>query len=80
MGFYGFAKKAGFQKYYGLEEYDNLDDYDGTWGIYDEPFFNFFSQKIKEENKPFFTTFFSLSAHPPYNLPGKYDNFLLMEI
>ena len=74
MGFYGFAKKAGFQKYFGLEEYNNSDDYDGTWGIYDEPFFNFFSQKIKEENKPFFTTFFSLSAHPPYNLPGKYDN------
>ena len=74
MGFYGFAKKAGFQKYFGLEEYDNTDDYDGTWGIYDEPFFNFFSQKIKEENKPFFTTFFSLSAHPPYNLPEKYDN------
>ena len=74
MGFYGFARKAGFQKYYGLEEYDNFDDYDGTWGIYDEPFFNYFSKKIKKESKPFFTTFFSLSAHPPYNLPDTYDN------
>ena len=74
MGFYGFTRKAGFQKYYGLEEYDNFDDYDGTWGIYDEPFFNYFSKKIKKESKPFFTTFFSLSAHPPYNLPDTYDN------
>ena len=73
MGFYGFAKKAGFQKYFGLEEYDNKADYDGTWGVYDEPFFNYFSDKIKAETKPFFTTFFSLSAHPPYNIPNKYD-------
>ena len=73
MGFYGFAKKAGFQKYFGLEEYKNKADYDGTWGIYDEPFFNYFADKIKAETKPFFTTFFSLSAHPPYNIPNKYD-------
>ena len=74
MGFYGFAKRAGFDKYYGLEEYDNSDDYDGTWGIYDEPFFDFFAKKLKNESKPFFATFFSLSAHPPYSIPKKYNN------
>ena len=74
MGFYGFAKKAGFQKYYGLEEYDNKDDYDGTWGIYDEPFFKFFARKLKDENQPFLSTFFSLSAHPPYNLPNYHNS------
>ena len=74
MGFYGFAKKAGFQKYYGLEEYDNKDDYDGTWGIYDEPFFKFFARKLKGENQPFLSTFFSLSAHPPYNLPNHHNS------
>ena len=74
MGFYGFAKKAGFQKYYGSEEYDNKDDYDGTWGIYDEPFFKFFAGKLKDENQPFFSTFFSLSAHPPYNLPNHHNS------
>jgi phosphoglycerol transferase MdoB-like AlkP superfamily enzyme len=76
MGFYGYTKKAGFDSYYGLEEYNNCDDYDGTWGIYDEPFFNFFAKELKNKSKPFFTTFFSLSAHPPYNIPEKYnDNF-----
>ena len=74
MGFYGFAKKAGFQKYYGLEEYDNKDDYDGTWGIYDEPFFKFFARKMKDENQPFFSTFFSLSAHPPYSIPNHHNS------
>ena len=74
MGFYSFCKKAGFQSYYGLEEYNDNKDYDGTWGIYDEPFFKFFAKKLKEEKKPFFSTFFSLSAHPPYNIPIKHKN------
>ena len=74
MGFYGFTKKAGFNKYYGLEEYDNTEDFDGTWGIYDEPFFDFFANKLNAESQPFFTTFFSLSAHPPYSLPEKYND------
>ena len=74
MGFYGYCKKAGFKSYYGMEEYDNNEDYDGTWGIYDEPFFNFFAKKLSVESQPFFSTFFSLSAHPPYNLPNKYLN------
>ena len=74
MGFYGYCKKAGFKNYYGMEEYDNNEDYDGTWGIYDEPFFNFFAKKLSVEPQPFFSTFFSLSAHPPYNLPNKYLN------
>ena len=72
MGFYGFAKKAGFQNYYGLEEYGNMDDYDGTWGIYDHSFLDYFSNKLKEKKEPFFSTFFSLSAHPPYNIPEKF--------
>ena len=72
MGFYGFAKKAGFQNYYGLEEYGNMDDYDGTWGIYDHSFLEYFSNKLKEKKEPFFSTFFSLSAHPPYNIPEKF--------
>ena len=74
MGFYGYCKKAGFKKYYGLEEYNNNQDYDGSWGIYDEPFFKFFANKLSAETKPFFSTFFSLSAHPPYSLPKKYLN------
>ena len=74
MGFYGFAKKAGFQNYYGLEEYDNMDDYDGTWGIYDHSFLEYFSKKLSEKKEPFLSTFFSLSAHPPYNIPEKYKS------
>ena len=74
MGFYGYCKKAGFKKYYGLEEYNNNQDYDGSWGIYDEPFFKFFANKLSAETKPFFSTIFSLSAHPPYSLPKKYLN------
>ncbi len=72
MGFYSFSRRAGFQEYYGLEEYGNNADFDGSWGIYDKPFMQYFAQHLKIKQKPFFTTLFSLSSHPPYVLPKDY--------
>jgi len=74
MGFYEFSKKAGFTHYYGKEEYNNIADYDNNWGIYDEPFFSYFAQELNQYKKPFMSVFFSLSSHPPYQLPKKYEN------
>lgn len=72
MGFYEFTKKTGFQKYYGKEEYNNDADYDNNWGIYDEPFFQFFAQELKQTSAPFLTAFFSLTSHPPYQIPSQH--------
>jgi phosphoglycerol transferase MdoB-like AlkP superfamily enzyme len=74
MGFDVFAKAAGFDHYYGRNEYPNPADYDGHWGIFDEPFFQFFKTQLDQEKKPFATCFFSLSSHHPYTLPEKYKN------
>lgn len=75
MGFDNFVKMAGFQKYIGKNQYPgNPDDYDGTWGIYDEPFFNFYCNEMSKMHTPFVTAFFSLSSHHPYALPRKYQN------
>ncbi len=73
MGFYSYCKRAGYDEYHGMEEYNNKLDYDGTWGIFDGPFMNYFANNLKEKNEPFFTTFFSLSSHPPYILPETYS-------
>ncbi len=72
MGFYSYCKKAGFSDYFGLEEYDNINDFDNTWGIYDKPFFKYFAENVNTKGEPFFSTFFSLSSHPPYTLPNDY--------
>ena len=72
MGFYSFSKKAGFNNYYGMEEYNNNSDFDGTWGIFDGPFMQYFSNGLNSTKEPFFSTFFSLSSHPPYSLPSNY--------
>ena len=74
MGFYSFSSKAGFQEYHGMEEYNNQSDYDGSWGIYDKPFMQYFASELNKKREPFFTTFFSLSSHPPYVLPKDYDH------
>ncbi len=74
MNFDAFAKKAGFKQYYGMDEYDNLADYDGNWGIYDEPFFNYFGKTLSSSPKPFFATLFSLSSHPPFAIPVQHQD------
>ncbi|MDP7567333.1 MAG: LTA synthase family protein [Flavobacteriales bacterium] len=74
MGFYSFSKKAGFNNYYGMEEYNNNSDFDGTWGVFDGPFMQYFSNGLNSTEEPFFSTFFSLSSHPPYSLPSNYKS------
>jgi phosphoglycerol transferase MdoB-like AlkP superfamily enzyme len=72
MGFDAFAKIAGFQNYVGKNEYGNDDGFDGVWGIWDEPFFQFFADQMNRMKEPFFTTIFSVSSHHPYKVPGQY--------
>nr|WP_319399162.1 sulfatase-like hydrolase/transferase [uncultured Carboxylicivirga sp.] len=73
MGFDAFAKMAGFDEYVGKTEYDNDDDYDGMWGIWDEPFFQFFANEMDQMKQPFFTSLFSLSSHHPFKVPEAYE-------
>ena len=72
MGFYEYSIKAKFNNYFGKEEFNNDEEFDGAWGVYDEPFFQFFAEQLNNFDKPFFSTFFSLSSHPPYAIPKKH--------
>ncbi|NQU33478.1 MAG: sulfatase-like hydrolase/transferase [Bacteroidetes bacterium] len=72
MNFDGFASYAGFDDYYGRFEYDNDGDYDGYWGIYDEPFLQYFAQKLNSFKEPFFAFEFTLSSHYPYSIPDNH--------
>jgi len=74
MGFDSYTRLVGFDHYVGRTEYNNEKDYDGKWGIRDEEFFQFTARKINELKQPFLVTFFSLSSHHPYYVPGKYAN------
>jgi phosphoglycerol transferase MdoB-like AlkP superfamily enzyme len=74
MKFDDFAKMAGFDNYYGRNEYSNDNDYDGEWGIFDEPFLQYFANNLNTEKQPFISTIFTLSSHHPYRVPQKYKN------
>ncbi len=74
MKFDDFSKMAGFDNYYGRIEYANDDDYDGEWGIFDEPFLQYFAKNLNSEKQPFISTIFTLSSHHPYRVPPKYKN------
>lgn len=72
MGFDAFTKIAGFHQYFGRDEYGNDADFDNIWGIWDEPFFQFFAREMNHLQEPFATTIFSVSSHHPYDVPAKY--------
>jgi len=72
MNFDGFASLAGFDNYYGRTEYNNEKDFDGKWGIFDEPFLQFFCKKLSTFSQPFFAVEFTISSHHPYTIPEKY--------
>lgn len=75
MGFLPFMKLMGVNNYYGKNEYGNNDDFDGFWGIWDEPFMQFFAKKLNELPQPFYSTFFSVSSHHPFNVPEQYQGW-----
>jgi phosphoglycerol transferase MdoB-like AlkP superfamily enzyme len=72
MGFDAFTKIAGFEQYFGKNEYGVETDFDGVWGVWDEPFFQFYAHEMNKMQEPFITTLFSVSSHHPYEVPAKY--------
>lgn len=73
MGFLGFGNILGYDHYYGKSEYNNDADFDGVWGIWDEPFFQYFNKTLSKKKTPFMATLFSVSSHEPYKVPEKYE-------
>lgn len=76
MSFDVYTAGAGFDKYYGRYEYNNEKHYDGNWGIWDEPFLQYFAKGLSEMKQPFVASVFSLSSHPPYKVPAQYASVL----
>lgn len=80
MGFLAFANKTGFQQYYGRQDYaadprfGGDADFDTHWGIWDEPFLQYWCAKLSEMKQPFMTACFTVSSHTPYVVPDKYKD------
>ena len=79
MGFDSFARSIGFQKYFGREDFvadgraGGSEEFDGYWGIWDEPFLQYFALKLSEMREPFVSALFTVSSHHPFNIPDKYN-------
>lgn len=73
MGFKAFVNLMGVDRYYGKDEFNNDNEFDGLWGIWDEPFFQFFADKMDTMRQPFFSSIFSVSSHHPFKVPKKYE-------
>ena len=80
MGFLAFARATKFKQYYGREDYaadtrfGGDKDFDGWWGISDEPFMQYYCQKMTDMKQPFMTALFTLSSHHPFRVPDPYKD------
>lgn len=73
MGFLGYSSILGYDSYKGMKEYGNDADFDGTWGIWDEKFFQYMNNEMSKDSQPFFATVFSVSSHDPFKVPKEYE-------
>ncbi|MEA3497290.1 MAG: sulfatase-like hydrolase/transferase [Bacteroidota bacterium] len=72
MGFDNYIALSGFGDYYGMEQYPDKNDFDGSWGIFDEPYFQYVIDVINNNPKPFCISVFTLSSHHPYKIPEEH--------
>lgn len=73
MDFDIFTQSVGFEHYYGRSEYANDDDYDSRWGIFDQPFLQYFANNLDTISQPFASVVYTLSSHHPFNLPDAFS-------
>jgi phosphoglycerol transferase MdoB-like AlkP superfamily enzyme len=85
LGFQGFTKSTGFQQCYSQEDFEadprtnGPADSDNWWGIWDEPFLQYFRTKMSDMKQPFMTALFTLSSHHPFHVPAQYKEVLKEE-
>jgi phosphoglycerol transferase MdoB-like AlkP superfamily enzyme len=78
LGFQGFTKATGFQKAWSQEDFEadsrteGRAAYDNWWGIWDEPFLQYFRMKMSDMKEPFMTALFTLTSHHPFHVPEQY--------
>ena len=78
LGFQGFTRSTGFQQCYSQEDFEadprtnGPADSDNWWGIWDEPFLQYFRIKMSDMKEPFMTALFTLSSHHPFHVPEQY--------
>ncbi len=78
MGFQAYSRTSGFDDYFGRTEFEQEPNnrgkemYDGVWAIWDEPFLQFFCDKMNTFREPFMTSVFTASSHHPFAIPDSY--------
>jgi phosphoglycerol transferase MdoB-like AlkP superfamily enzyme len=76
MYFDNLIAKLDIDEYFGINEYPNKveKDFDGTWGIFDEPYLNYWAEELNKHNEPFLSCLFTITTHHPFVIPEKYNS------
>jgi len=61
------GKLEGFTKIFTKKEFNDDSKFDGSWGIWDDHFFQYTIQEVSKFKEPFSAFLFSMTSHPPYH-------------
>jgi phosphoglycerol transferase MdoB-like AlkP superfamily enzyme len=73
MEFEQFAHLSGFEHFYDRTAFPNQSEYDGQWGIWDQPFLQYFANQLTAFKEPFYGFTFTLTSHHPFNVPSYFE-------
>ena len=72
MGFKDFLMYEGLDQYNAKQDYPFPEHEDGTWGVYDEPYLQWYAEQLETQPEPWISAVFTLSSHHPYTIPDAY--------
>lgn len=76
MGIRAVSRLCGVEHYVGKDEFNDNSKFDGAWGIWDNDFLQFVSDRMDELPQPFFANIFTLSSHHPFKVPDEFKDVL----
>ncbi|MGL4364607.1 MAG: LTA synthase family protein [Bacteroidales bacterium] len=71
------AKMIGFDHFFSQEDYGTGKEYWPNWGVWDEEFLQFMSNKLSQTKQPFCSAIFTLTSHHPFIIPERYKDVFL---
>ncbi|MEM7038180.1 MAG: sulfatase-like hydrolase/transferase, partial [Bacteroidota bacterium] len=77
MGFDHYSAISGFSHYFGKNEFPHdKTGLEGNWGLHDNPIMQWKGEEEGQFPEPFLSTFFSISNHHPFKIPGDCPEFI----
>lgn len=67
------GRLEGFTNIFTKDDFNDDSKFDGSWGIWDNHFFQYTIKEINKFREPFSAFLFSMTSHPPYKVEKEFE-------